>query len=204
MANYKILMQIYNEKLLPLLTMLNSMQQMDNALQLTLHNSFEIVEVPKKTIILQEGKICTNVWYVVKGLLRTYCQIVDKEITTRLMHTNYLALAPGSYFTQTASTETIQTITNCTLAVITYNSMQYLLATYPQFNYHNRLLTEQYYYKLEQRLYMLRKQDAAAKYQFFLKNYSTYAKYIPQKYIASFLNISPETLSRIRAKYKKE
>lgn len=196
-------MIIFNTQLQPLLDMLNNMQPMEQALQTSLHNSFEIIEVPKKTIILHEGKVCTKVWYIVKGLLRSYCLVGDKENTTRIMHSNYLALAPGSYFTQTPSTESIETISPCTLAAITYPSMQQLLAAYPQFNYHNRLLTEQYFYKLEQRLYMLRQQDAAAKYAFFLANYTTYATYIPQKYIASFLHITAETLSRVRAQYKK-
>jgi hypothetical protein len=52
-------------------------------------------------------------------------------------------------------------------------------------------------------LYMLRKREATAKYEYFLQNYESYLKYIPQKYIASFLNIAPETLSRTRSKLSK-
>jgi CRP/FNR family transcriptional regulator, anaerobic regulatory protein len=188
------------EKLAGLIEMLNEIKPMGNELTAVLINSFEMKEVNKKTVLLHEGKVCTHVWFIVEGLLRSYHTMGDKEITTRIMHTNFIAIAPGSFFTQTPSTESIETIEDCSLGIISFAAMQKLFTAFPTFNYHNRLLTEQYFYKLEQRLYMLRKHDAAAKYDYFLENYATYSKNIPQKYIASFLNIAPETLSRIRNK----
>ncbi len=192
------------EMLAGLLDMLNEIRPLSNELANALVNSFDMKAVSKKTVLLQEGKICTHVWFIVEGLLRSYHTIEDKEITTRIMHTNFIAIAPGSFFTQTAATESIETIEDCSLGMLAFTALQKLFLEFPAFNYHNRLLTEQYFYKLEQRLYMLRKHDAAAKYDYFLENYATYSKNIPQKYIASFLNIAPETLSRIRSKARKK
>jgi CRP/FNR family transcriptional regulator, anaerobic regulatory protein len=189
-----------HDLLTPLLDMLNELKPLTNELTNSLIDSFELKDISKKTILLHEGNVCTYIWFIVEGLIRSYHTIGDKEITSRIMHTNYIAIAPGSFFTQTAATESIETIEDCTLGVLSFAALQKLFTQFPEFNYHNRLLTEQYFYKLEQRLYMLRKHDAAAKYDYFLENYATYSKNIPQKYIASFLNIAPETLSRIRNK----
>lgn len=191
------------EMLTGLLQMLNEIRPLSNELETALVNSFEMKTVTKKMVLLHEGNVCTQVWFIVEGLLRSYHTIGDKEITSRIMHTNYIAIAPGSFFTQTQATESIETIEDCSLGVLSFTALQKLFISFPEFNYHNRLLTEQYFYKLEQRLYMLRKHDAAAKYNYFLENYATYSKNIPQKYIASFLNIAPETLSRIRNKSRK-
>ena len=57
-----------------------------------------------------------------------------------------------------------------------------------------------YFYNQEQRLYMLRQQDAMAKYNYFIDHYENIMQHIPQKYIASYLHITPETLSRTRKK----
>jgi len=80
--------------------------------------------------------------------------------------------------------------------------LQYIYNTFPEFNLHARVITEQYFYKQEQRLYMMRKHDASLKYNYFLEHYADFQKQIPQKYIASFLGIAPETLSRIRNKLR--
>ncbi len=55
---------------------------------------------------------------------------------------------------------------------------------------------------MEKRLHLLRKQKAIDKYKFFLRNYAGLANEVPLKYIASFLGINQETLSRVRSKIR--
>jgi CRP/FNR family transcriptional regulator, anaerobic regulatory protein len=198
--------QLMKEKrdiLAPLLQMLAEIKPISKALEEALINGFEIQKKEKNEILLTEGNICKVLWFLVNGLLRSYHNIGDKEITSRIMFTNHIVIAPGSFFTQTPSTESIQALADCELATISFTTLQNMYKSFPEFNLHTRIITEQYFYKTEQRLYMLRKHDAAAKYDYFLENYETYLKSIPQKYIASFLNIAPETLSRVRNKFGK-
>ena len=153
---------------------------------------------------LKEKDICKNLWFLCDGLLRSYHNIGDKEVTSRIMYTGHIVISPGSFFTQTPATESIESLADCVVAKLSFDDLQDIYKNFPEFNYHTRLITEQYFYKQEQRLYMLRKHDAGAKYTFFLENYADYLKDIPQKYIASFLNIAPETLSRTRSKLGKK
>lgn len=187
----------------PLLQMLNSTAPLSDDLKTALIKSFRQEKAVKGTMLLQEGNVCKDLWLLSAGLLRSYHIIGDKEITSRIMFTNHIVISPGSFFTQTAATESIETLTDCTLLVLSYSALQQLYKGFPAFNYHTRIVTEQYFYLQEQRLYMLRKHDAMAKYQYFLEHYANYLQAIPQKYIASFLNITPETLSRIRSKLGK-
>ena len=155
-------------------------------------------------MLLYEGNVSENLWFLAEGLLRSFHNIGDKEITSRLMFSGHIVISAGSFFKQVAATESIEALSHCMVARLSFSELQYIYEKHPEFNYHTRLITEEYFYQQEQRLYMLRKHDALAKYEFFLEHYASYLENIPQKYIASFLNITPETLSRTRNKLRKK
>jgi CRP-like cAMP-binding protein len=83
-----------------------------------------------------------------------------------------------------------------------YSDLQKLYKEHIEINALGRVITEKYLYFLEVELYNLRKQNAEDKYNFFLKHYPHILQICPLKYIASYLGITVETLSRIRAKQK--
>lgn len=192
------------ELLAPLFTLLNEIKPISPELRKAIMNSFEYMEIKKGDVLLAEGRICTNLWFLVNGLLRSYHEIGEKEITSRIMFTNHIVISPGSFFTQTPATESIEALCDGEAATMSFIKLQEIYKSHPEFNLHTRIITEQYFYRQEQRLYMLRKHGAKEKYNFFLDNYADYLKDIPQKYIASFLNIAPETLSRTRSKLSKK
>ena len=197
-------MQNKDVLLAPLLNMLNNLKPMSKTLEDVFTDNFKIEEVKKESILLYEKNVCKNLWFLADGLLRSYHNIGDKEITSRIMFTGHIVISPGSFFTQTPATESIEALSDCVVAKLSFDDLQEIYRKFPEFNYHTRLVTEQYFYKQEQRLYMLRKHDAVAKYNYFLENYSDYLKDIPLMYLASFLNISAETLSRTRSKLGKK
>ena len=104
-----------------------------------------------------------------------------------------------SFFSQTPSYENIETIENSHLYYIDYTELQYLFNNCLEFNFVGRVLTEKYYKLSEQRLYSLRMQKAADRYDFILNHFPQIILRVPSKYIASYLGITEETLSRIRA-----
>ncbi len=189
--------------LAPLIQLLNDIKPISDALHKALVKVFEVQRIKKGTILLREGDVCKKLWFLADGLLRSYHTIGNKEVTSRIMFKNHIVISPGSFFTQTPATESIEALENSTVLIILFSDLQEIYAKFPMFNYHTRIITEQYFYKQEQRLYMLRKPDATEKYKYFLENYENYARSIPQKFIASFLNIAPETLSRTRSKLRK-
>lgn len=189
--------------LFPLFKLLTGIKPLGKELHDALLNNFHEQQIKEGTILLHEGDVCNKLWFLADGLLRSYHNIRNKEITSRIMFKNHIVISPGSFFTQTPATESIETLADSTLVTLSFEGLQNIYSKFPEFNYHTRIITEQYFYKQEQRLYMLRKKDAVAKYKYFLENYADFLKDIPQKYIASFLNIAPETLSRTRSKLSK-
>jgi len=186
------------ELLEPLFFRLNSLQPLSTIVIDELTRNFKIKQIPKGEILLHEGNVCNKLWFLIKGVLRYYHFITENEITSRIVFDTHIVISPGSFFGQTASTETIEALQPSIIAELTFEDLQSIYKKFPEFNFHGRKITEQYFINSEQRLYLLRKHNAADKYLYFLENFPGIINKIPHKYIASFLGISPETLSRVR------
>jgi CRP-like cAMP-binding protein len=105
-----------------------------------------------------------------------------------------------SFVSQKASYENIQAIEPATLYAITFDDLQKLYKNYPTFDKIGRLLTEQYYVALEERIMSLQFQTAIERYQSLMQNENYLLQRVSLGMIASYLGISQETLSRIRSK----
>ena len=186
-----------------LLTILEKIGPVSHELKFALGDKFEEQKLFKGKMLLREGEVCKSLWFLTNGLLRSYHEIGDKESTSRIMFTNHIVISAGSFFTQTPATESIEVLADTTVARLSYTDLQEIYKAFPAFNFHTRIITEQYFAQQEQRLYMLRKHDALSKYKYFLENYADFLHDIPQKYIASFLDMTPETLSRTRNRLRK-
>jgi CRP/FNR family transcriptional regulator, anaerobic regulatory protein len=81
-----------------------------------------------------------------------------------------------------------------------YTDLQYMYRNFAESNFVGRVLTEKYYIMSEQRLYSLKIQKAPGRYKYILENFPVLLQRVPAKYIASYLGVSEETLSRIRSK----
>jgi CRP-like cAMP-binding protein len=96
--------------------------------------------------------------------------------------------------------ECIQAIEDCELVAMHYDAMQEMYERFPEMNRVGRMLLEQYYAASEERVYICRIPGAQQRYKHFLDSRPELANRIPLKYVASYLGITLETLSRLRAK----
>lgn len=182
-----------------LLSYLNTIHPLSQNVKDYLLENLKRIEVPKKKFILRQGRICYNIYFVQEGLLRCFYIKNDKEINSWFMKEGDVIVSVVSFFDQTPGYENIQVLEDCVLYYIDYNELQYLYNNYPEFNFVGRALIEKYYKLSEQRLYSLRMQKASEKYQFMISNLPHIIQRVPSKYIASYLGLTEETLSRIRA-----
>ena len=116
------------------------------------------------------------------------------------MKENDIIISVESFFRQTKSIESIQALEETVLYSISYNELQYIYRQFPEFNFIARVLTEKYYTLSEQRLYSIRMQRSHERYQYLLDHFPELIQRVPAKYLASYLGITEETLSRIRSK----
>ncbi|MCW3124264.1 MAG: Crp/Fnr family transcriptional regulator [Flavipsychrobacter sp.] len=167
-----------------------------------LSSSFEIINVPKRQLLLKDGDVCNYLYVVLSGLARMYYIKDDEEICSLFIEEKYLFHSPHSFYKRKRAYEYIETLEPSVLARIHYDTLQELYKSYPELNFIGRVITENYFVKSEERLYLLRKHTAEERYLYFRERYPTLLQRVPLKYIASYLGLTLETLSRIRNKIR--
>lgn len=159
---------------------------------------------PKKAMrgdfLLRAGEVCQYLYFVRKGAIRGFANEGTKEITTWITAENEMVTSIRGLRLQEPSFENIQAIENCDLVAAPYEALQYLYENHIEMNIVGRKLLEQYYSDAEERSYISRIPNASKRYRHFLETKSYLANRIPLKYIASYLGMTIETLSRIRSK----
>jgi CRP-like cAMP-binding protein len=170
-------------------------------LEAEIANIAKIKKVSKGHYLLRAGQRCNDLYFVDKGLLRGYYLDGDKEITNWLAIDGEFATSAYSFITRVPSVESIEALEQCELTQIPYDDLQRLYLDFPETERIGRILTENYYIKLEGRLLGAQFKTARERYDQLLETNAQLVQRAPLGYIASYLGISQETLSRIRAQY---
>ena len=155
-------------------------------------------EIAKKELLLRAGHICQHIYFIQKGLLRCFYYRNDVEISSWFMREGDVMVSVESFFHQKTSYESIQALEDCELYYISYKELQDIYRRFPEFNFIARVLTEKYYCLSEQRLYSIRMMRATERYEYLLEQHPELLLRVPAKYIASYLGITPEMLSKIK------
>jgi len=154
----------------------------------------------KGKLLLKAGEICEHVYFIKKGAVRGFVKDGTKDITTWITAENEVVSSISSLDMKEPAQENMQAIENCEMLALTYSDFQDLYIKFPEFNIVARKLLQKYYQDAERRAFIARVTKAEKKYRLFLTRYGHLANRIPLKYIASFLGITLETLSRVRKK----
>lgn len=152
----------------------------------------------KGKLLLKAGEVCNYVYFIKKGAVRGFIREAGKDITTWITADGEMVTSISGLETHEPAIDNMQAIEDTELLAISYSSLQLLYEKFPEFNIVVRKLLQKYYRDAEGRAFITRLSSAQNKYKYFLINHSHLANRIPLKYIASFLGITLETLSRVR------
>lgn len=158
------------------------------------------VYVKKNKFIISPLDRNLNVYLILKGFVRGYVKVEGVELTTWLATESDIIGTIDSFMTDKGSREFVQAIDDVELVALPHTVTNYLYENYNEANIVGRIIMEQYYCSAEERAFIIRLPSAIAKYKRFLKSYPGIVNRISLKYIASFLGLRLETLSRVRSK----
>lgn len=160
---------------------------------------FQPVLMPKNRILEEEGKAPQHLYYIVSGFMRLfYYNDNGDEVTTHLNCPHLFFTSFSDFMNQTKSTVNVETITECQLLRITKQDYDVLMEKSSFWkNYGMHILQESVTYN-EDRSTDLATLTAEQRYLKLMSSYPNIIQNVPLQYIASFLGIKPESLSRIR------
>lgn len=179
------------------LDFLRSIIPLSDDLKQRLDSILKVAEFKKKTLLLREGQISNHIYFIESGLIRIYYLKGDREICSGLLAEGGIALSVKSFFKRERSDEFIETIEDTKVQFITYEELEHLYRDFPEYNIVGRKLITEYYVMSEERNFLLRRQSAQEKYEFFQNRFGHLTSRVARKDIASYLGINLETLSRL-------
>ncbi|MBC7850968.1 MAG: Crp/Fnr family transcriptional regulator [Chitinophagaceae bacterium] len=183
-----------------LFSLINSVYPVSDGVKEYAKTRLGMVQISKGTLLVESGQHCDHLYFVNRGVLRGYVKQENKDITTWITAENELVTSLSSYYQQIPSIENIEALEDCLLVAIHRDDMNYLYDHFPEVNRVVRIILEKYYQDAEERAYICRLTDATAKYHRFINTKSHLLNRIPLKFVASFLGMTLETLSRIRGR----
>ena len=175
-------------------------QEEERVLSLT-----EVQTFKAKTILLKEGDVCTQSYFVTKGILRSYT--IDENGVEHVVSFacpewwiadmySYLSQRPGQIF--------IEVNEDAEVMILTKENQERLYTEVPKMERFFRILIENSLIANQKRMLNNLTFTAEARYDIFTKKFHSILPYLPQKQIASYIGVTPEFFSRMKARLLKK
>lgn len=161
---------------------------------------FKYKKVKRGHILIAQGEVCHHLYFVVKGCLRFFATGEDgKENTRYFAFEQKFGTALTSFIENKISFESIQSLEVSELLVIDRDNFYRLVETNKYINLIYRGILEMAYVTSQRRIYGLQGDTALDRLKWLLEYQPSIMIRLPHKIIASYLGVTPYTLSRLKA-----
>jgi CRP-like cAMP-binding protein len=170
----------------------------------TIASHFEELEFKKNEYLLKQGKI-SGYYYIAEGFVRAFTfDINGNEITTFFYPKERVAFEASSFFLHQPSTEYLQAITDCKVYATSFEKLNLLFHSVPEFREFARAMLVKEFVAYKQRTLSMINKSAEERYANLVGDSNEIFKYAQLKHIASYLGITDTSLSRIRKEFAKK
>ena len=159
----------------------------------------EIRKFDKRVVIVKEGEIDNYLNLVVKGLVRKYLPLKKSECILQLATEGHVVQSEISYLTKTPSMVVLETLEPTILVSLTHNKMEEALDKFPKGERLGRLILSGMFIKKDENRYNRLLKSTRERFFEYIDHHPHMLQRVPQKYLASYLQIKPETFSRLKA-----
>lgn len=179
---------------------LESILPISEEAKLFLKEKVTVKNFKKGQEIITEGNVMPCFFFIRRGMIRSYLNYDGDEISTWVNWDGEIATSVSSFFNQSPSKKSIDSIEDTVVEKMVYDDFQEMLKLFPEIQLAYRIILENFLAQFEMRVFMSRIPNSRDRYEYFTKHYSKeYIDRIPKKIFASMLAVRPETLSRIIA-----
>lgn len=164
-----------------------------------LETRFSERKIKRRGFVLQQGDVCRYFTFIVEGCLKMYA--IDqsgKEHNLQFVAESDWITDLSSFYSEKPSGVYIEAIEQTIVLQIKHEDLLYLYTNHHKFDRNFRIILEQKYIELQNRVLQSISSTADERYQSFLEQYPSLSQRLPNTQIASYLGITPEFLSKIR------
>lgn len=159
----------------------------------------------KNDYLLRAGRVSNEYFFLTDGFMRAFTfDTNNNEVTTNFFGKDRVVLEVASFFMRTVSTEHIQALTDCRGYLITFEMVNKLFHTVPEFREFGRTMLVREYATFKQRTLALINKTAEERYADLIHSNKELFQHAQLKQIASYLGITDTSLSRIRREYARK
>lgn len=160
--------------------------------------------LPKGTVLLHEGDVSHEAFFLEEGLMRAFYFEDSREVTSWMAREDSFIWPLPSYLLRRPSRETIELLEPSTLFVLSRDDLETLKKQHDALADLECRLMEKYLLMYERRVRLLLIPKAGERLDAYAQTFPDLYRRVPQRYIASYLGIDPATLSRLRGRYKRK
>ena len=165
-----------------------------------LYPRVQLQKLDKNTFFVNQGQVADYIAFVRSGYLRVFFNNDGDEITRDISNVNSFMTAFTSFITKKPSFEIVCTITDCELLLISREDLNYLYQHYNNWQMIGRMVVEEMFVRSQKRVYSLLTKTAEERYMRLMADKPDVLQNVPLQYIASYLGITSQSLSRLRRK----
>jgi CRP-like cAMP-binding protein len=166
---------------------------------------FHSKTIKKNEFLFKEGRICNDYYFLEKGFIRAFAyDTAGNDVTTNFYSGSQVVFEVNSFFNRVLSRENYQAIVDCEGWSITYQQLNHLFHSMPEFREFGRSILVKGFSSLKIRMLSMITETAEQRYDALLKSNPEIFQHAALKHIASYLGITDTSLSRIRKEYAKK
>lgn len=166
-----------------------------------LKNCARTIHLQKNEFFLKEGEICGFIGFIEKGSMRLFYNSPDREACNDFFFENSVVGSFASFLSEMPSIVNIVAIENCEVITFSKKDINDLVEKHPSLKQFSDFIIQEHFIRTEKREEALLKFSPELRFKNLLEEHPKIFKRIPLHYVASYLNITPETLSRYRARF---
>lgn len=183
---------------------IGSLAGLDNKLWKNINSRLHYEELPKYSIITKTGEVENHIYALMDGVVRLYYEFGKSEYTLRFNFPISFFSAYASFISRQPAYMNIETLTPVKLFKMSFNECEELYSKFPLAETIRRKIVEHFYMQREIKEISIHTKTAEENYYDLFSQNPEVIHQVPLKHIASYLGITPESLSRIRSRQSKK
>jgi len=185
------------EKLFQLLSV---MHPLSDPFKQALEKHLTYLSLPKGHFLLEAPKVSEYAYFLERGFAMSYTFVNGKKRIGHFWKEGQVILSSRSFFERTTSHEFIQLMQQSDVFCISYESVLKLFAEHVEANFLYRTIMTQYYELVREQLHDLQLLNGVQRYTKLIQTFPRIEQIIPSEYVASYLGMVPQSLSRVKRK----